>query len=123
MKLIVTLIALGLLVITIFNVDYPLKDKTLYGMYVNTNYQNPICCVEAPHEPDTLIMYSDGNFESRFFGKGQFEMSNGISPRIEFHYKSFGKSALFSTYFSNQLFRKTKIILNADMNHVYTKIN
>ena len=123
MKLILTIITLGLLVITIFNVDCPLKDRTLYGMYVNTNYQNPICCVEAPHESDTLILYSDGNFESRFFGKGQFEMSNGISPRIELHYKSFGESALFSTYISNQFFGKTKIILNADMNHVYTKIN
>ncbi|MBD3905829.1 hypothetical protein NAL32_14020 [Chryseobacterium sp. Ch-15] len=112
-----------ILVVIIFTIDYPLKEKTLYGMYVNTNYKNPICCVEAPHEPDTLILHSNGDFESRFFGRGQFEISNGINPRIELHYKSFGQSALFSTYFSNKLFEKPKIILNADMNHVYTKIN
>lgn len=123
MKKALSILIFGLLAIIIFTMDYPLKEKTLYGKYINTNYQNPICCVEAPHEPDTLILFRNRNFESRFFGKGQFEVSNGISPRIELHYKSFDKSALYSTYFSNKLFEKPKIILNADTNHVYTKIN
>lgn len=123
MKLFLKIFVVIILGIIIFTKDYPLKEKTLYGMYVNTNYQNPICCVEAPHEPDTLILHSNGNLESVFFGRGQFEISNGINPRIELHYKSFGESASFNTYFSNKLFEKTKIILNADMNHVYTKIN
>lgn len=123
MKLVLKLFAVMILVVIIFTIDYPLKKKTLYGIYVNTNYENPICCVEAPHEPDTLILHSNGDFESRFFGTGQFEISNGISSRIELHYKSFGQSASFNTYFSNKLFEKSKIILNSDMNHVYTKIN
>ncbi len=103
--------------------DFPLKEKTLYDKYVNTNYQNPICCVEAPHEADTLILFRDGHFESKFYGKGHFEVTNGINPEIVLHYKSFGKPALYRTYFSNKLFEKPKIILNADMNHVYTKID
>ncbi|MFL9835079.1 hypothetical protein [Chryseobacterium terrae] len=115
--------ALGILVIIIFTIDFPLRENTLYGRYVNTNYQNPICCVEAPHEPDTLILFRDGHFESKFYGKGRFEVGNGISPRIEFHYKSYEEPASYNTYFSNKLFYKPKIILNADMNHVYTKIN
>ncbi|MCX8533864.1 hypothetical protein [Chryseobacterium luquanense] len=123
MKKALSILTFGLLVIIIFTMDYPLKAKTLYGKYINTNYQNSICCVEAPHEPDTLILFSNGIFESRFFGKGQFEVSNGISPRIEFHYKSYEESASYNTYFSNKLFEKPKIILNADMNHVYTKMN
>lgn len=123
MKKELKIFALGILVIIIFTIDFPLREITLYGRYVNTNYQNPICCVEAPHQPDTLILYRNGSFESRFFGKGRFQISNTISPGIELHYKSFEKSALYSTYFSNKLFDKPKIILNADMNHVYTKIN
>lgn len=109
--------------ILIFTVDFPIKGDSLYGKYVNTNYQNTICCVEAPHEPDTLILFNDGKFESKFYGKGWFEIYNGISPRIQLHYTSFGKAALFNTYFSNKFFEKTKIILNADMNHTYTKID
>ncbi|MCJ8154212.1 hypothetical protein MKJ01_10620 [Chryseobacterium sp. SSA4.19] len=123
MKKALSISIFGLLIIIIFTMDYSLKGKTLYGKYANTNYQHLICCVEAPHEPDTLILYSNGNFESRFFGKGRFEVYNGISSRIEFHYKSYEKSASFNTYFSNKLFEEPKIILNADMNHVYTKIN
>ena len=123
MKKALSILTFGLLVIIIFTMDYPLKKKTLYGKYINTNYQNSICCVEAPHEPDTLILFNNGNFESRFFGKGQFEVSNGISPEIEFHYKNFDKSASYSTYFSNKLFEKPKIILNADTNHIYIKMN
>lgn len=102
--------------------DFPLKEKTLYGKYVNTNYQNPTCCVEVPHESDTLILYSNGNFESKFFGKGRFEINNGITPRMELHYTSFGEPVSYNTYFSNKLFEK-KIILNADMNHYYLKVN
>lgn len=123
MKKALSILTFGLLVIIIFTIDYPVKEKTLYGKYINTNYQSPICCVEAPHEPDTLILFSNGNFESHFFGKGQFEVSNGISTRIILHYNSFDKAALYNTYFSNKLFEKPKIILNADTNHVYTKIN
>lgn len=103
--------------------DFPLKEKTLYGKYVNTNYQNPICCVEAPHEPDTLILFSDGHFESEFYGKGRFEVSNGLVSGIILHYISDGETMSYNTYFSNKLFEKPKIILNADMNHVYTKID
>ncbi|QQV01890.1 MULTISPECIES: hypothetical protein [Chryseobacterium] len=123
MKKTLSILTCGLLVIIVFIMDYPLKKKTLYGKYINMNYQNSTCCVEAPHEPDTLILFSNGNFESRFFGRGQFKVSDGISPKIEFHYKSFDKSILYSTYFLNKLFDKPKIILNADTNHVYVKMN
>ncbi|MFC3160630.1 hypothetical protein SAMN05443633_10242 [Chryseobacterium arachidis] len=115
--------ALGILVIILFTIDFPLKESTLYGRYANTNYQNPTCCVEAPHEPDTLILFRDGHFESKFYGKGRFEVSKGFETRIKLHYISNGVPASGNTYFSNQLFEKTKIILNADLNHVYTKID
>ncbi len=115
--------ALGILVIILFTIDFPLRENTLYGRYANTNYQNPICCVEAPHEPDTLVLFRDGHFESKFYGKGRFELNKGLVTRIKLHYISDRISALGNTYFSNKLFEKTKIILNPDMNHVFTKIN
>lgn len=123
MKLGLKIFVLGILVIIIFTIDFPLREKTLFGKYINTNYENPICCVEAPHEPDTLILFRDGHFESGFYGKGRFEVSNGLVSRIILHYISDGEPALGNTYFSNKLFEKPKIILNADMNHVYTKID
>ncbi|SMP18851.1 hypothetical protein [Chryseobacterium profundimaris] len=123
MKLGLKIFAFGILVIIISTMDFPLREKTLYGKYVNTNYENPICCVEAPHEPDTLILFCDGHFESKFYGKGYFDVSNRFTSRIILHYTSDDKAASLNTYFSNKLFEKPKIILNADMNHVYTKID
>lgn len=95
----------------------------MYGKYINTNYENPICCVEAPHEPDTLILSSNGTFKSNFYGKGTFKITNGINPTIELRYMEFGKSARFKTYFSNTIFENPKVVLNADMNHFYAKTN
>jgi len=123
MKRIISFAVLGIFVIIILNINFPLKEKELYGRYANYNYQNPICCVEAPHEPDTLILFRDGHFESEFYAKGRFEVSNGIVSRIILHYISDGEPALGNTYFSNKLFEKTKIILNADMNHYYLKVD
>lgn len=74
MKLVLKIFVVVILGIIIFITDYPLKEKTLYGKYVNTNYQNPICCVEAPHEPDTLILHSNGNFESVFSGEDNLKL-------------------------------------------------
>ena len=112
-----------LIVIVIFNTDFPLSKNNLSGKYINTNFNNPICCVEAPHDSDTLILKDDGTFTSKFYGNGEFNIRNGLNPEIEWTYVEFGKKAIYKTYFTNKIFEKPKIILNADMDHYYEKID
>jgi hypothetical protein len=111
-----------LIVIVIFNIDFPLSENNLSGKYINTNFNNPICCVEAPHVSDTLTLKDDGTFTSKFYGNGEFNIQNGLNPEIEWTYVEFGKKAIYKTSFSNKIFKKQRIILNADLNHYYEKI-
>ena len=42
---------------------------------------------------------------------------------IELHYTDFGQTSVYKTYFSNGIFENPKIILNADSNHYYEKLD
>lgn len=124
MKKNILYICLSILVLIVFfTISFPVSDNNIYGKYANKNYQQPICCVEAPHQPDTLILYKNGTFESNYFGSGNYKLDSGFETNIEIYYKDFGKNAIFRTYFENKLFDKPRIILNADMNHYYEKID
>ena len=122
-KTILIMISIIIILLIILNIDFPLNSKKMYGKYANMNFDNEICCVEAPHESDTLELFEDGNFQSKFYGKGKFQITNGVNPIIELKYTDFGKSAIYRTYFVNKIFEKTKIMLNADANHYYEKID
>jgi hypothetical protein len=123
MKKVLIFLIFGIFLIIILTMNFPLRERSMYGKYINTNYGSPICCVESPHQPDTLILFRNGTFKSNFYGKGTFTVNNGINPTIELRYPEFGKSARFKTYFSNIIFENPKIVLNTDMNHFYTKTN
>ncbi|MEJ5103747.1 hypothetical protein [Chryseobacterium sp. MYb328] len=114
---------LGIACMIIFNIDFPLNDQSIYGKYLNKNFDNLTCCVEAPHVADTLILYRNGTFKSKFYSVGTYHIENGINPEIELHYKELDKPAIYKTYFSNKIFRKPRIILNADLNHYYEKLD
>ena len=122
MKKIILIIISLLVILTIFTINFPISKDKIYGKYVNRNFEQPICCVEAPHKADTLILYKNGNFESKFFGTGTYKIGSGFETNIEIYYKDFGKNAIYRTYFENKIFEKPKIILNADTNHYYEKI-
>jgi len=123
MKKITTIIFISLIIlISIFSINYPLSKNNVYGKYVNKNFNQPICCVEAPHKPDTLILSKNGKFQSAFYGKGNYKFDNGFEAGIELHYFEFGKSAIYRTYLENKIFEKPRIVLNADTNHYYEKI-
>ena len=79
--------------------------------------------MESPHHPDTLVLNSDGTFESGFYGHGTYKTNGGLSStKIKLSYdKEMGKAG-YSTYFSNKIYQKPKIILNYDMDHFYQKI-
>tara|TARA_R110002012_G_scaffold288375_4_gene481093 strand:- start:569 stop:874 length:306 start_codon:yes stop_codon:yes gene_type:complete len=97
---------------------------SIVGVYVNTNYGNTPCCLDSPHEADTLELKSDGTFTSGYFGNGTYKISYGIiTTEIHWTYEyEFGKAGHF-TYFSNKIFQKPKIILNYDLNHYYEKVD
>ncbi|MGL6125607.1 hypothetical protein [Chryseobacterium artocarpi] len=124
-KIFLALFVIILVVFFILNINFPLKKHEIYGKYVNRNFDKPICCVEAPHTEDTLILYEDKTFESKFYGAGTYILYNGINPEIELFYKDFNhsSSAIYKTYFLNGIFEKPKIMLNADMNHYYEKLD
>lgn len=112
-----------LVVMLILNINFPLKKQDICGKYINKNFDNPVCCVEAPHMADTLTLYENKTFESHFYGVGTYKLYNGINPEIELYYKDFDQSAVYKTYFSNEVFENPKIMLNADLNHYYEKLN
>ena len=96
MKKNIIIVFISLIVlISVLSINYPLSDNNVYGKYVNINFSQPICCVEAPHKSDTLILFKNGKFQSNFYGKGNYEFNNGFEAEIELHYFEFGKSAIY----------------------------
>jgi len=109
--------------ILVLRCDIPMTKNTVEGVYANTNYGNEICCLESPHKADTLILKSDGTFTSGYYGNGTYKVNYGIlTTEIDWTYEyEFGKAG-HSTYFSNKIYEKPKIILNYDLNHYYKKV-
>ncbi|OSY88194.1 hypothetical protein WH52_05260 [Tenacibaculum holothuriorum] len=99
--------------------DMPTTNKKMVGVYVNKNFQNKICCIETPHIPDTLRLFKDGSFFSKFYGKGKWKVNNRFD-RIEFILNS--KQVSIYTHISNKLFERKKIMMNENTNHHYEKI-
>ncbi|MGO4709711.1 hypothetical protein AB4Y90_11470 [Chryseobacterium sp. 2TAF14] len=118
--MIIIFIIIGLIII--LNVDLPVSSNDYVGKYANRNYNTEICCVEAPHKPDTLTLYKDGSFKSKFYGNGKFAIEGVFNTRIILKYSDFGKDAIYNTYFTNKINEELRIILNADNNHYYEKI-
>lgn len=111
---------IGLLVL---RCDIPMTKNNVVGVYVNTNYGNEPCCLGSPHIADTLQLKSDGTFTSGYYGNGTYKVNYGIlTTEIDWTYEyEFGKAG-YSTYFSNEIYEKPKIILNYDLNHYYKKV-
>jgi hypothetical protein len=115
-KIVVGFFAILFLLLIVFYYDFPLTKTKIVGTYINTNYENEPCCMEAPHQPDTLTLNSDYTFTSNFYGQGTYT-TNGL----DIHWKYQMGQAGFHTSFSNKLFEEPRIILNYDFNHHYKK--
>lgn len=108
--------------ILILRFDIPMTKNSVVGNYANTNYGNKQCCLESPHNADTLILKSDGTFSSEFYGNGTYNLNYGLlKTEIDLHYQYEMGRAGYYTSFSNKMFEKPKIILNSDLNHYYEK--
>ncbi|MFZ1687113.1 MAG: hypothetical protein WAU70_06815, partial [Flavobacteriales bacterium] len=62
--------------VIVLNWNWSVSKQDVIGTYVNTNYDKPICCVEAPHVPDTLVLLPDGEMHSGFYGTGTWELQD-----------------------------------------------
>ena len=117
----------GILIVLIFilqcNGNIPLMKNDIAGIYINKNYQKKICCIESPHIPDTLALKLDRTLSSNFFGVGTYKVNYGIfETEIELHYENRNGKAGHYTYFVNRLFEQPKIIMSADTNHYFQKM-
>lgn len=100
-----------------------MTKNSVMGTYVNTNYKNKHCCLESPHNADTLTLKSDGKFSSGYYGIGSYDINYGLfETEIELHYISeMGKAGFYSS-FRNKIFEGPRIGMNDDLNHYYQKI-
>ena len=100
-------------------IQIPMTRKSASGIYLNTNYNMKHCCVEAPHKADTLILNENGKFYNSFFGHGTYQINNKLfHTEIKLH----AEKIHYHTSLENNLFDKTRIMLNEDFGHYYEKI-
>jgi hypothetical protein len=124
------LLVLGLI---IKNWSWSVSQDQLVGTYVNTNYSQTICCVEAPHEPDTLHLMADGTMISGFYGKGTWKLErggNGVDWSYPCEYGTgcgdehqvVQSMCGYSASIDNEIGRPIKLVLNWDWDHHYKKV-
>ena len=120
-KYIVLIIGLIILLV-LFKYDRPLTMEDVVGTYINTGYKSKVCCVEAPHVPDTLVLRADSTFHSGFWGEGNYIIKTGTPTTIKLEYDyEYGKAG-YSTYFGSALLEKQHIVINYDLSHRFVKI-
>jgi len=120
-----TVITFTTIVVLTFVVLFTLhiSDDEVYGEYVNTNFENPICCLEAPHEADTLLLHPDMTFKSKYYGIGSYKIThNFLITYIYLRYHDGHSPAGLQTHFDLNLIGPARILLNPDLNHYYKKI-
>src|SRR4051812_21182670 len=110
-------IAIGVLLLAIlisYSYNNFFSHSTIVGKYVNRNYQNNIIA-EVPNTADTLVLFNNNRFESKFFGKGNYKISYSFEgTHIILKYKDeFGKAG-FETSISRINWGRPKIILDSD---------
>lgn len=116
--MILVLLVAGLI---IKNWSWSVSREDVIGTYVNTSFSHVPCCVEAPHEPDTLHLLSDGTMISGFYGKGTWELDsqgNGVDWNYPYEHGMAG----YSAGIENRIGQPLKLILELDWDHHYRKI-
>lgn len=92
----------------------------LAGKYVNSNYEmSPF----PPNVPDTMIIYSNGEFYDGFWGEGKCSISHSFKgTRISIDYNN-SIATSFETTVTRKWFGAPRIIVEYDIGHCYKKID
>jgi len=122
--------AIGLIIGLLIFKNY-ISKNSFVGKYVNNNTK-PILVVPGtiPNSLDTLTLFENGEFKSKSWGKGNYEISSKYwNTEIKFSYISGwnGKSPYpiygdYSTDITKSIFGKKKIWINSDLNYYFEKI-
>lgn len=122
MRKYIALIIILIIFLVLYKYDRPLSMDDVVGTYINTDFNNKHCCVEAPHVNDTLILRSDSTFHSGFWGEGRYLIKTGSPTELELEYDyEYGKAG-YSTYFGSAIMEQQHIIINYDLSHRFVKI-
>lgn len=97
------------------------SSQMMTGTYVNRNYENDFIN-ENPHISDTLVLFENNRFASRYWGKGVYKTSctfRGTKISLK------GNDGNGLTSYVNRImyFGNPKIILYEDLNQYYEKID
>ncbi len=104
----------------IWNWNWGVSETNVVGTYVNANYDKPNCCVEAPHQPDSLDLFPDGTMKSGFYGKGTWKLVGASKLELYYNYEYGG--AVYQTVVENHFGEEIRLDLNYKTNHYYRKI-
>lgn len=96
-------------------------SQMMTGTYVNRNYENDFIN-ENPHIADTLVLFENNRFVSRYWGKGVYKTSYTFrGTKISLNGND-GNG--LTTYINRIMFLgNPKIILYEDLNQYYEKID
>jgi hypothetical protein len=127
------LIPFALLVgLVLKNWSWSVSEDDVVGTYVNTNYGHQPCCVEAPHEPDTLILRSDGTMRSGFYGEGTWEVkdhgtelhwSYPCEYGTDWEHQHVKAMCGYTAEIENEVGRPIRLTLEDDWRHCYERIH
>ena len=115
------------------NWSWSASREDVIGTYINTSFSHVPCCVEAPHEPDTLRLLADGTMVSGFYGRGTWELEqggNGVDWSYPCEYgtgcgdehRTVQSMCGYSAGIDNVMGQPIKLILELDWDHHYRKI-
>jgi hypothetical protein len=108
------LISFIVLILFIYGYNNFFTPKMLLGTYVNKNYENSIF---GGNYLDTLILFGNNQFESKYWGSGRFELSYSFKgTKISMH----SSNSLFTTAYRSW-FSNPRILIVRDFNTYYEK--
>ncbi len=86
----------------------------LLGTYVNKNYENSIF---GGNSLDTLILFGNNQFKSKYWGSGRFELSYSFKgTTINMNSSNSLTTTVYRSWFSNP-----RILVTRDLNTYYEK--
>ncbi len=119
MRVIIKVGKVALLVLLVYLFRNVLPGWTVYGKYVNTNYENS-SVAEIPSRQDTLVLFSDMTFSSSYYGKGIYDLKYDLGgTKITWVYDN--KRAIHISQVRRSWLGNIRIDLVSEINQYYSK--
>ncbi len=111
-------------VISLYIISNFFTQNMIIGKYVNRNFENRFIS-ENPHVKDTLVILTNNQFTSKFYGQGNYKLFYDLyGTHIKLIYKDEIGRTSFTTSIDRLMFLgNPKINLFKDLNQFYEKID